>query len=264
MMYHNKKKIVLITRPKNSAEYLKNKLEGLDYTVVDIPCLTIEGFTHQAFEQYNRISIDTARQCIENSEFIIFVSINAVKAFFDLLQYKINNKTKVLAIGSKTAKYLEDYNYTNIIYPESEFEQNSEDFVNLPVLRDINKANIILVRGDKSREYIAESLQARKANLTEFVVYKTTAPKNLAQDLATKLQTIDNFEDLIITITSVSILDNFYFNLKCINRIKKASLLVASDRIAKVAVGYGFNKNKIYVSNTMNEDSIIDIINNIN
>lgn len=260
---------ILLTRPKDRGSSIKLKLEALNYDVVDLPCLDIRNLNKRELSEYNNCSgIFPADFAI-----LIFVSVNAVRGFFKLYSDIAAIKNiKIMAIGSATAQALINYGFNSVIFPQVNIEQTSEYFVNLPELLQIKNKNILLIRGDTSREYISTVIKQREANLTELIVYKTSCPDNLEKNINIKLSAIYDLvaakdKKLLILITSNSILENFYNNLntqinkKLLNVVLNAQLLVASERIAFLARQRGFSN--IIVSNTMNEDSIIDIIKDI-
>lgn len=227
--------------------------------MLDIPCIGIQNL--QTIEHPN-ITLATN---FNKYSLIIFVSVNAVVSFFNLFGADVLENisaTKVLAIGSTTAQSLESYVMQKVIYPPSEYEQNSEGFLNLPALADTTKDHILLVRGDTSRDYIATDLASRSASFSELMTYQTVA---LDFDLSWTKNLPDN---LIIIITSMKILENFYDKItnsslskNIIAAILKSQLLVISKRIYDQADKLGF-KN-INLSNSMSDDAIIGIIDRI-
>lgn len=227
--------------------------------MLDIPCIGIQNLP--TIEQPN-ITLATN---FNKYSLIIFVSVNAVLSFFNLFganALKNLSVTKVLAIGSSTAQSLESYVMQKVIYPLSEYEQNSEGFLSLPALADTTKDHILLVRGDTSRDYIAIDLASRSAGFSELITYQTIA---LDFDLLWTKHLPDN---LIIVITSMKILENFYDKIinsslsrNIITAILESQLLVISKRIYDKADKLGFEN--INLSNSMSDDAIIGIIDRI-
>jgi len=231
---------------------LANKLTHLGYKVLEVPCIGIENcqtITHPDI----RLATDFSKYSI-----IIFVSVNAVVSFFNLFgENTLQNakSTKIFAIGQSTASSLSSYGVQDVIYPLSEYDQNSEGFLSLPELADTGKDNILLIRGDTGRDFITNYLRIRATSFTELITYKTVLVDfdlSWAGGLKNKL---------IIVITSVKILENFYDKIhsmlskNIINTILDSHLLVISKRIYDQAKILGF-KN-ITVSNSMSDDAII-------
>lgn len=254
-----KKVTIVITRPATRADKLISQLTDLGYHVLNIPCVEI----HCVDPVLNLVS---QPQSITDYSIIIFVSVNAVISFFEIFKdIQFTNKTKFLTIGRATAqelqKYSESHNILNISYPGSDKQETSEYFVKLPELAEISADNILLIRGDTSREYIATYLAKRASSLTELITYKTV----ITDGVITSKQLVNN--NLIILITSISCLENFYKKLDADdvllkNNILLAKILVVSQRIANRAKDLGFTK--IYCTFSMHDRAIIDMINEIN
>ncbi|MBP9722067.1 MAG: uroporphyrinogen-III synthase [Gammaproteobacteria bacterium] len=256
---------VIITRPKGRADNLIQKLTDSNYAIVNMPCLEIIPVTKSNYQTYNS-EINFADYSI-----IIFTSVNAVTGFFSLFSHDSQlSKLKVYkfyTIGKATAKKLQEYGYNikNIIFPESSTEENSESFVKLFInLNNTNKIknNILLIRGEESRNYISKNLLDRGFSLTEVVTYQTSCPSScLSEEVLTSYF---DHKDFIILITSISILENFYSRVKKLNNLTKIlnqPLIVVSQRIVEAAVYKGFKK--IYCTNSMNDVAIIGMINEI-
>lgn len=288
---------VILTRPEGRADNLKKQLAGCSHNIIELPCLEIANVSKsddlkQLNQDYKLLDIYR----LLKFDCIIFVSVNAVISFFNVLEdrkYFANNYHGViLAIGSKTACSLKEHKFKNIKYPTSEYDQNSEAFVSLPELQEVKNKNVLIVRGDTGREYISTYLQNNGAKLSEIVVYKTQYPNDLDSNIKSKLGDLISVEgmaldindkdmnklsypsakyrgadNIIILITSKKILENFHsalvnnLNKDILNAILKSNLVIVSERIAQAARTMGFSN--IFVSNTMNEDSIADIINRI-
>lgn len=257
-----KAKYVVITRPRGRGSDLKSKLESSDIKVIEQPCLEIKILT---------LDKSTLQKIYNNNfDILIFVSVNAVDGFFsniDLNKLNITRNTKVIAIGKKTAEQLYKYGIKNVIYPDSQNIQTSEHLIEIDCLKNIKLKKVLLARGDVSRKYLANYLLKNKAELHELIVYESKQPCNLSHDLIKiierLLQKKVNSENIIITITSSSILENL---VKCIPEqylsfLRQINLLVVSERIATLANEHQF-KN-ITISNTMNDDNIKSIIDNM-
>jgi uroporphyrinogen-III synthase len=258
---------VVLTRPQDRGNNLKELLLDRGYQVVQLPCLAIRNLTvdEAANNNYKFNSL-----MLSDIAIYIFVSVNAVHGFFKLypeqaitLNATDTTDIKVMAIGSETAKTLMHYGVRKVSYPKEYSQQISEYFVDLPELVNIKDQKIMLIKGDAGRDYIADTIKQRQGILHELIVYKTSCPDDLARDISIKLDRV-NSKELLILITSNSILKNFYNNLNTtanksiLHSMLNATLLVVSERIADLAKQYGFCN--IIVSNTMNEDSIVDII----
>lgn len=261
-MINNHIQNIILTRPCERADSLRSKLEQFNYRVISLPCYEVKFLMKREIQDLD----------LTKYQIVIFVSVNAVKGFFNNYKYSDFPATaKIMAIGSATAQELDNYKIKHVIFPRSEFEQKSEYFINLPELQDVKDKDILIVRGDTSREYILSELVNRGANIQELIVYEVAEPKSLKQDSLIKLNFLleQNKESCsiskhtVLVITSVSILHNLVNNLsqQLLKVIRECHLIVVSSRIVTVAQQLGFVN--ILNSNTMQEDSIIKLINNI-
>lgn len=259
-----KKQTILITRPAGRADALISKLNQADYNVIHIPCLEIN-YPHLAIESAEASkSIDSLNSFTK----FIFVSVNAVIGFFkyyanyysaEQLQL-ISNNSVVFAIGHGTASELQSYGIENIIYPKHSQQENSENFVQLKELQNIQNDKILLIRGDTSREYLNQYLLPRCKQLVELVVYQGDCPAGTITASLLGLPTAADTKNLMVLVTSNSILQNFYNKLDDSLKMLLDTyyLLVPSERVAIEAQKLGFKK--IYCTNSMNDEVIIDMM----
>ena len=253
---------IILTRPEGRSDSLIAKLAENNYSAINIPCLGIK-YVESAF---NFLSDYT------NSTKLIFVSVNAVEGFFKLYQTPTQsnqlieklNKCSVFAIGASTANKLKSFGIARVIYPPESIQENSEDFIKLSQLQDVAQDHIVLVRGDTSREFITANLSKKCASFTEVIVYNTYCPQGLITRDLIKANNDNYINNHIVLLTSGNILDNFYKKLS--DDLKTvmldAKIIVPSTRVATKAKDIGF-KN-IYCSNSMNEQTILDMIKTIN
>ena len=249
-------KTILLTRPDNRGQEIHQKLSKLGYQVFSIPCLAIEprDWTQDTLGKINSL---------QDYQIIIFVSVNAVECFFRYCaELPSLLHTKFLAIGKQTAASLHQFGIKDVIFPTSEFNQNSESFIGLEELQNIKNSKVLLVRGDQGRKYISTYLLENDAELTELIVYTTHSPAGLDVSLKQFCFTLEQEEQraLSVLITSEQILINFTKNIskKYLPQILNCRLIVISERIADSARALGYQN--IFITNTMNEDSIIAMI----
>lgn len=249
----NTKPLIILTRPYGRSDSLIAKLHKNNYSAINIPCLAIKYLR----PQFHLTS--------EYSKFI-FVSVNAVEGFFKLYSTSAEikelivelNKRSVYAIGAATAELLKNYGISNVIYPSQANFENSEDFVKLIQLQNIAEDRVLMIRGEQSRGFISAKLSKECTSFTEIIVYRGECPKGVISK-----GSIGSINEYIIVVTSASILENFYKKLdnNLRSEMLNAKILVPSQRIAIIAKDLGF-KN-IYCSNSMNEETILDMINKI-
>jgi uroporphyrinogen-III synthase len=95
-------KNIIITREASGFEEVKDLFIKLGFNPISFPLIKFEPVEIKNFN-------------FEDYEYLIFTSKNAVKYFFSQIP-KIDKK--IIAVGEKTAKYLEKLGYKDIIVPE--------------------------------------------------------------------------------------------------------------------------------------------------
>ncbi len=266
---------VIVTRPIDRASGLIQALDE-DYHVVCLPCLEIVFFNPLDFAK-NNLHENLIRLQQLKFSLIIFASVNAVEGLFkstvmtsDLIKYI--KQVKVYAIGSVTAKKLEEYGIKNVIFPNSGYQENSESFLSLLIEHEgisaLNNHSAVLIRGEASREYLSRHLSKLVASWSEVISYQTSCPEGLiTREMITQEMITESNKNqckIIILVTSLKILENFYSKLSknIINEILAAELIVISSRIADYAKQLGFSK--INCTNCINDQVIIDMIRKLN
>jgi len=182
---------VLVTRPAEQSHDLIQALRAKGYDVESIPTLMIE--------QYDPAIIAApVAKALAESEWLIFMSATAIAAIASLL--KDQDLPRVAAIGGATSKRLRSEGINVDAVPRQEF--SSEGLVALPEFYDISEKVITLVRGEGGREWLADELTRRGANVQHLIVYKRHCPPPLSLEFK-----ID--ADIVVS-TSVESLNNLF------------------------------------------------------
>ena len=233
--YENKPlfgKRVLVTRTREQASILSQKIESLGGEVFEFP-------TIQILQPENFNEIDGAIGEMEKYQWVIFTSVNGVNAFFDRMKkldfdIRLLHRAKICAIGPVTAKVLEDMGFTVEYLPQ---EYRAEAIIE--GLKDkISKGDhILLPRADIAREVLQEELTKLGARVDSIHVYRTVVPEENQQHLQQliKTQSID-----IITFTSSSTVSNFVEilgenNLAFLDKVKVAVIGPITEETARKA-----------------------------
>ncbi|WP_299237578.1 uroporphyrinogen-III synthase [Sulfurihydrogenibium sp.] len=95
-------KNIIITREASGFEEVKDLFINAGFNPISFPLIRFEPVEIKNFN-------------LEDYEYLIFTSKNAVRYFFSQIP-KIDKK--IIAVGEKTAKYLENLGYKDIIVPE--------------------------------------------------------------------------------------------------------------------------------------------------
>lgn len=224
---------VLITRPAPKGQVLAKKLHQQGFTTHVQPL----------FDYQQGASVGEVKQCVTECEnaFVIFVSVAAVQfsqASYSIAQWQ---SKQIFAIGQATKKALENVGIEQIVCPSI---QTSEGLLALTQFENVDQQNIIIVRGDGGREYLANALIERNAKVVYLESYQRNwlkQPENTAQQWqAAKIN--------CIVVTSNALLDelikltrhddrrlNDYWQKKCL-------WLVVSSRIAEQAKAIGLEQ----------------------
>lgn len=194
-------KRILVTRSREQASVLSEKLEDLGAEAWEFPAIKIK-------EPDDLQALDEAVKSADQYQWLIFTSVNGVKQFFKRM--KINkvdirslNNVRVCAIGPKTKEALEDKGLVVEVMPE-EFKAEAI----IEALKDTVAAGekVLLPRADLARPVLAESLTAMGLDVHEVVAYQTVLADDNDAILREKLK---NGEIHVVTFTSSSTVKNF-------------------------------------------------------
>ena len=195
-------KRVLVTRSREQASVLSEKLENLGAEAWEYPTIKIQ-------EPDDLAALDNAVAHAGDYSWIIFTSVNGVKAFFQRLKaQKLDIRTlkdaKICAIGPKTAEALEDRGLLVDVMPEV---FRAEAVIEALKDRIQTGDKVLLPRADLARQVLVDSLQQLGADVHEVIAYQTVlADETDTQLLLEKLQA---GEIHVVTFTSSSTVTNF-------------------------------------------------------
>lgn len=194
-------KKILVTRTRQQASSLSEKIEELGGEAIEFPTIKIE-----KPETYDEM--DKAFGQIEKYDWIIFTSVNGVEAFFDRMRkldfdVRLLHGAKLCAIGPATAKALDDMGF-NIEYVPAEYRAEAI----VEGLKDKIRPgdSILLPRADIAREVLVEELEKLGACVDNIHVYRTVVPE---QDRDKLLEILRENKVDAITFTSSSTVKNF-------------------------------------------------------
>lgn len=190
-------KKILVTRARNQASKLAEKLENLGAEVLEFPTIKISSPSDN-FE-----SADNAIKNLKVFDWIIFTSANGVEKFFERLKFfkldaRIFSNAKVAAIGSATAEKLSDFGIIADLIPKEFYAESLIDSLK----NSVDGKNILIARAEVAREILPKELENFGAKVTIAKVYKTV-PEN-----ENSAEIFKNKTDLI-TFTSSSTVENF-------------------------------------------------------
>ena len=189
-------KKILVTRTREQASKLSEKLENLGAEVIEFPTIKIAAPTD------NFKSLDAAISDIKNFDWVIFTRANGVEKFFERLKFfkldaRALGNAKVAVIGSATAEKLLHYGIAADIIPA---EFRAEGLID--ALKNLVAGKKILIaRAEIARDILPIELKKFGADVTVAAAYKPIPAENSAK--------IDFNQIDIVTFTSSSTVENF-------------------------------------------------------
>jgi uroporphyrinogen-III synthase len=188
-------KRILVTRPRAQAAELSDKLAAQGATPIIFPTIEIA-----PLDDYT--ALDRAIHQLAQYQWIIFTSVNGVKAFWDRLDVigaGITPTMRVAAIGPATASALQAHDVTVTLIPD--------EYVAEAIIESIGAVQgqrILLPRADIAREALAVELRNRGAFVDEIAAYRTLPAQPDPDGLRELRRGVD-----VITFTSSSTVRNF-------------------------------------------------------
>ena len=192
---------VLVTRARDEASRLTQKLEALGASCLEVPAIRIERPT-DGFS-----AADAAIREIGRYHWLVFTSPNGVRRFFSRLfaagrDARALGYAKVAAIGSSTAGKLREYGIEADCVPK---EFRAEGVIEALRGKLPPHAKVLLPRAEEAREVLPEKLREQGADVDVVALYKTVAADADADALRDRLTSggID-----LVTFTSSSTVRN--------------------------------------------------------
>ena len=215
---------ILITRAEHQSAELVRMLTQRDSNCILLPCIEILPPTSQ-------YSLDEAMNHVDNYDYCIFTSVNAVAALPDQLPcFK-----KVFAIGPATLKALQqlgiEASIPNIF--------SSEGLLIMPEFQQVNNKKIAIFTGENPRKLLYDTLLQRHANVDFIFCYQRSCPHYSAAALE-KVMAVDI--ELIIC-SSTELLTNLVTLFEgYLTWLIRHPIVVVSDRMYQLAAELGFQE----------------------
>ncbi len=224
-------KNILITRSKNQSSAIEKLLRSEGANPIIFPTIEIKPINK--YKNLDKYLLNS-----KSFDWILFTSQNAVNPFFDRMfelgiDLRYLSSVKIGAIGSITSDTLK---YYGIVPDVVGVNNNSSDFID--EFEDINfrGLKILLPTGNKSKNYLYNSLIDKGANPTNLEIYKTVEPGYSKSDL---YKIFDNGID-ICTFTSPSTVENLVkFIDGDLNLLSKSTIACIGSVTASAAEGIG-------------------------
>ncbi len=201
------KPTVVLTRPEGDNARLELTLAERGYEVVVQPLLRIAPLPESELPDPPDLAL---------GDVCIFISANAARMGLPtLMGPMVEHDIVSLAVGPRTASVLEAEGLA-VTVPE---RMDSEGLLPLPVLADVSDKHIVIVKGEGGRETLTQTLEARGAQVEEYVCYRReVAPvdrDNFAATMseahgvvfqANSVQTLGTLTDLISATNLLSLM----------------------------------------------------------
>jgi len=164
-------KRVLVTRPREQAADLVDRLEAMGAEAIEAPMIRIV-----PPEDYGPLDEACARA--GTFDWIVFSSAHAVDAFVERViagprDLRSLNGAKLCGVGPATSERLARYGLKVDLMPP---EYRAEAMLRaLSETGDVRGLKVLLPRADIGREVVAEELRKQGAEVTEVIAYRTTA-----------------------------------------------------------------------------------------
>lgn len=199
-------KRILVTRAKEQSLEMSNIITELGGEAVEFPVIkTIPPIQCEEFNQ--------AINQLETFDWIIFSSVNGVNYFFAKLKeqgidIRQMSKAKIVAVGPKTAKALQD-KYLNI-------EVLPQEFVAEGILASLQGhikpgQKVLFPRADIARDIIPNYLKEKGLEVTAVDAYQTVPAAENREEI---IEFLKEKKLNVITFTSSSTVKNFLEALK--------------------------------------------------
>lgn len=247
-------KTVIVTRPKPQAYEFIRILENHGASVISFP--TIEIVPPKSYK-----SLDKSIENIEKYHWIIFTSVNGVKAFFNrlkVLKKDIRNlhKARIAAIGDVTAQEIESMGITVDIVPD---DFKAEGLIKIFEKNNLEDNNILIPRAKVARDILPESLKKMGAKVDVVTSYLTKPPLKSQSRVISKLLTEGSVD--FLTFTSSSTAKNFFEIFPGLKKSKKKPLIACIGPItSKTVRNAGYKADLVARQYTVSHlvDEIVD------
>lgn len=229
---------ILVTRPSPFGELLVKQLTEQGMNAYHTPLITFgPGDELDKLAHY--------LTTMKNNDIVIAASQHAVNYAKNKLaqdNYAWPDNINYLAIGYKTASVLQEATSSQVGYPQG--REISEELLKLPQLQQVAGKRILILRGNGGRDFLAEELKKRQADVIFCECYQRHMINYDANEICQRWQSL-NIDRLVIT--SGEMLQHLY-NLVPVNYqqwLLSCRVIVVSERLAIMAKALGWTQCQI-------------------
>ena len=236
---------ILVTRPKPAGTALCQRMNAYGATAIHYPTISIA-------PPVDTKAMQQAFSMLAKQDWLIFISPQAVYSSINEIRHQLPDSIKLAAIGKSTAEALHQAGYAEVLYPKEVWD--SESFLNLPEWRELTNKNMMIICGADGRDVLEKNLVARGARVTSAITYRRILPTTnqpLSKEIVSKIDAIliasgDSIKNLKILLGSHE------------PNLCKIPLIVASDRIKKLACDLGFQT--IWIAESASDEGGISVL----
>ncbi len=198
-------KRVLVTRPREQAAELVDRLEAAGAEAIEAPMIRIA-------PPEDLGPLDDACAHARSFDWMVFSSANAVDSFINRLLAGANDlralgSVKLCAVGPATAERLAAHGLKVDLTPA---EYRAESLLNaIAETGDVRGLRILLPRADIGREILADDLRKQGAEVTEVVAYRTVLAEPEREGEPDVYRMLLERRIDVVTFTSASAVRNF-------------------------------------------------------
>ncbi|MYJ01618.1 MAG: hypothetical protein F4102_04930, partial [Chloroflexi bacterium] len=189
---------ILVTRPRAQMPPLVERLRAFNAEVIELPTIEIK--------PVDPAPIDAAvgRLAAGSYDIVCLTSVNGVQALWEALRRneldaRVFSAAQVAAIGSETARALEERGITPDLVPET---FTSQALANELTRRDLRGRPVLLARAARGNPLLAERLRKAGAEVEDLALYDVVTPSADRETLRELESGLD-----VVTLTSPSTAD---------------------------------------------------------
>lgn len=161
---------VLVTRPAAQADGLARLIEDAGGEAIRFPTIEI-------VPPADLTALLALLDRLAAFDLAVFVSRNAVEQTLSLLAQRrqsLPTGLQIACVGAASAAALRQFGVGDVLVPADRFD--SEGLLALPALRQVHGRRVVIFRGDRGRELLADTLRARGAVVEYASCYRTQRP----------------------------------------------------------------------------------------
>ena len=231
---------VIITRPLVQAMAFANQVAAIGRSAEIFPLLDIQALA-------DTTALDETLSKLSDFALVAFVSPNAVHAVFSRIQHwPANLAIAVMGAGSRAALAehgIADAN-ASIISPINPERTDSETLLEVLNFSALDGREVLIVRGESGREFLADALRSHGISVTQIAAYQRVAPEFTVQRQQNLKLMLERENDWIVT--SSEALKNLFSWAKkldldnAVAKMQRQHIFVSHARIEETAKILGF------------------------